>query len=139
MNSTSEPRTIHRKLASTLTAYQELVQEILDILAEYGWGKETLFGVHMALEEAISNAVRHGNKHDPTKRVQIDCELSKQRFYVKVCDEGEGYDPCHVPDCCAEENLDVPGGRGLALMRAYMTSVELTDCGRCVIMEKIVE
>ena len=74
-----------------------------------------------------------------TKLVHVDCELSEKRFYIKICDEGEGYDPCDVPDCCADENLEVPGGRGLALIRAYMTSVELTDCGRCVIMEKVLD
>jgi serine/threonine-protein kinase RsbW len=139
MKSSLEPRNFHCHLPSTLTAYHDLVQEILDTLDGYGWSKEDLFGVHMALEEAISNAVRHGNKHDPTKRVHIDCELAEKRFYVKICDEGEGYDPCRVPDCCADENLEVPGGRGLALMRAYMTRVELTDKGRCVIMEKVLD
>jgi serine/threonine-protein kinase RsbW len=137
MSSSQEPRSFHRELGSSLTAYQDLAQEILDTLEGYGWTKDKLFGVQMALEEALSNAVRHGNKHDPTKQVHVDCQLAPQRFYIKICDEGEGYDPCQVPDCCAEENLEVPGGRGLALMRAYMTTVELTDRGRCVAMEKL--
>jgi serine/threonine-protein kinase RsbW len=139
MNSSPEPRSFHRDLASTLIAYHDLIQEILNILAGYGWTKENLFGVQMALEEAISNAVRHGNKHDPNKLVHIECELAPKRFYVQICDEGEGYDPCDVPDCCADENLEAPGGRGLALMRAYMTRVDLTDRGRCVTMEKLLE
>jgi serine/threonine-protein kinase RsbW len=130
---------MHHELVSTLTAYHDLAQEILDTLADYAWTKEHLFGVQMALEEALSNAVRHGNKHDPTKHVYVDCELAPKRFYIKIRDEGEGYDPCKVPDCCAEENLEAPGGRGLALIRAYMTRVELSDCGRCVIMEKVLE
>lgn len=137
MSSSQKPRSFHRDLASTLTAYHDLVQEILDTLESFAWTKEHLFGVHMALEEAISNAVRHGNKHDPAKQVHVDCELAPKRFYIKISDEGEGYDPCEVPDCCADENLEVPGGRGLALMRAYMTRVELSDCGRCVTMEKV--
>jgi serine/threonine-protein kinase RsbW len=139
MSSAPEPRSLHRELVSTLTAYNDLAQEILDALAKYNWTKEHLFGVQMALEEALSNAVRHGNKHDPTKLVHVDCELAPQRFYIKIRDEGEGYDPCKVPDCCAEENLEAPGGRGLALMRAYMTRVELSDKGRCVVMEKVLE
>jgi serine/threonine-protein kinase RsbW len=139
MSSSQEPRSIHSELASTLTAYHDLMQKILDTLASFAWTKEHLFGVQMALEEALSNAVRHGNKHDPNKLVHVDCELAPNRFYVKVCDEGQGYDPCKVPDCCADENLEVPGGRGLALMRAYMTRVELSDCGRCVTMEKVIE
>jgi serine/threonine-protein kinase RsbW len=139
MSSSQEPRSLHRDLVSTLTAYHDLSQEILETLAGFAWSKEQLFGVQMALEEALSNAVRHGNKHDLAKYVHVDCELAPKRFYIRICDEGEGYNPCNVPDCCADENLEAPGGRGLALMRAYMTQVELSDCGRCVTMEKVVE
>ncbi len=139
MTTSSKPVTLTRVLPSTLTAYPDLVQEILTTLENFGWGKEHLFGIHMALEESLSNAVRHGNKYDPNKQVFVDCELSPQRFYIKIRDEGAGYDPCRVPDCCADENLEVPGGRGLALMRAYMSRVELSDHGKCVVMEKVLE
>jgi serine/threonine-protein kinase RsbW len=139
MNSPSPPQTINRVLPSNLTAYPALIEEILSSLKTLGWTREQWFGVWMALEESISNAVRHGNKHDPNKQVYVDCELSPERFFVKIRDEGAGYDPCTVPDCCANENLEVPGGRGLALMRAYMNRVELTDQGRCVVMEKVLE
>ncbi len=139
MTTSSNPVTITRVLPSTLTAYFDLVQEVLSTLENFGWGKEHLFGINMALEEALSNAVRHGNKHDTNKQVYVDCELSPRRFFIKIRDEGAGYNPCNVPDCCADENLDVPGGRGLALMRAYMSRVELVDNGTCVIMEKVLD
>lgn len=137
MSISNKPQTINRVLPSTLTAYHEVVHEILTTLEQMGWTKEQCFGVHMALEESISNAVRHGNKHDPHKSVHISCELTDNRFYAEILDEGPGYDPCHVPDCCADENLEVPGGRGLALMRAYMDRVEHRDCGKRVILEKV--
>ena len=137
MTTSSKPVIMTRVLPSNLTVYLDLVQEILSALEGYGWGKEHLFGIHMALEESLSNAVRHGNKHDPNKQVYVDCELSPNRFYIKIRDEGAGYDPCKVPDCCADENLEIPGGRGLALMRAYMDRVELSDRGTCVVMEKV--
>lgn len=125
-----------RSLPSVLTAYHNFVQEILAQLNAFGWTDDQLFGVHMALEESISNAIRHGNKHDPDKLVHVECQISPQRFFAKVCDEGCGYDPDNVPDCCADENIDIPGGRGLALIRAYMDSVEHSEHGRCVTMEK---
>jgi serine/threonine-protein kinase RsbW len=137
MTSAHQPQLLQRALPSTLYAYHELVQEILCTLQELSWPNEELFGIHMALEESISNAVRHGNKEDPAKKVYVDCELSEQRFFAKVCDEGAGYDPGKVPDCCSAEKLEVPGGRGLKLIHHYMTSVELTDCGRCLKMEKL--
>jgi serine/threonine-protein kinase RsbW len=136
MSHSTEPLTINRALPSNLTAYLGFVEDLLARLELYGWNKEELFGIHMALEESITNAIRHGNKHDPDKQVFVDCELSSQRFFIRVRDEGPGYNPCAVPDCCADENLEVPGGRGLALMRAYMDNVELSDNGRCVVMEK---
>jgi serine/threonine-protein kinase RsbW len=54
-----------------------------------------------------------------------------------VQDEGTGFDPNHVPDCTADENLQCPGGRGVTLIRAYMTNVEFNPCGNTVTMEKI--
>ena len=131
------PQTIQHALPSSLTAYHDLVQQILDTLTQLGWQPGELFGVHMALEESISNAIRHGNKEDPTKLVHIEYQLSENRFWARIRDEGEGYDPKAVPDCCSAENLEVPGGRGLALIGAYMTSVEHSACGKSLTMEKL--
>ena len=139
MPQSSQPRKFKRELPSTLTAYHDFVQEVLTVLQSYGWSDQILFGVHMALEESISNAVRHGNKHDPSKSVHVECELSDKRFYARITDEGTGYDPAEVPDCCDAENLEIPGGRGLALIRAYMTRVEHCDHGKSVILEKVLE
>lgn len=139
MSLTHEPRRLQRALPSTLYAYHELVQEILTGLQELGWPNDELFGVHMALEESISNAVRHGNKEDAAKKVYVECELGEKRFWAKVSDEGAGYDPHKVPDCCSAEKLHVPGGRGLKLIKHYMSSVSHSDCGRCLEMEKLLE
>ena len=139
MSSTDQPLVLERNLPSTLTAYHDFVQEVLTTLQNLGWPDEALFGVHMALEESISNAVRHGNKEDPGKRVHVVCQLAEKRFRAEISDEGSGYEPENVPDCCSPENLEVSGGRGLKLIRAYMTSVEHTNCGRCLKMEKVLD
>ena len=139
MSSNDAPEKLSCDLPSSLSAYHDFVQGVLERLQELGWDEKILFGVHMALEESISNAIRHGNKEDPLKQVFIECELESSRFWVKVCDQGEGYDPEKVPDCRSPENLERPGGRGLALIRAYMTSVEHSECGCCLIMEKLRE
>jgi len=137
MSSNNTPRFIQCALPSSLTAYHDFVQEVLELLSELDWQADDLFGVHMALEESISNAIRHGNKEDTAKLVHVECQVSIERFWAKICDEGEGYDPKAVPDCCSPENLEVPGGRGLTLICAYMTSVEHSECGRCLTLEKI--
>lgn len=136
MSNKDEPEKFQCELPSTLSAYHEFVQEILEKLEDRGWTKDVLFGIHMALEESISNAIRHGNKEDVQKKVRVHGELDSERFLVEVCDQGEGYDPGKVPDCRSDENLDRPGGRGLALIRAYMDRVEHSDCGCCLNMEK---
>ena len=136
MATSDQPLKLSKTLPSTLTAYHDFVQEVLTALQQRDWTNEQLFGVHMALEESISNAVRHGNKEDPTKSVHVDCELSANRFAAEIRDEGPGYAPEAVPDCCSEDRLEVPGGRGLKLIRAYMDKVEHTDQGRCLRMEK---
>ena len=137
MSTEDEHEMIKARLPSSLTAYHDFVQRVLAKLQGLGWPDKVLFGIHMAMEESISNAIRHGNKENCAKQVEVECRLSEQHFWIKVCDEGDGYEPDAVPDCCADENLEVPGGRGLALMRAYMTSVEHRQNGRCVVMEKL--
>lgn len=139
MSLDDETKTFLRSLPSTLNAYHDFVEEILNEMLQMDWDKSTLFGVHMALEESISNAIRHGNQEDPKKQVQVKCEISAVRFWANICDEGEGYAAEAVPDCRSPENLEAPGGRGLALIRAYMTTVELSKNGSCLTMEKLLK
>ena len=90
----------------------------------------------MALEESMSNAIRHGNKCDESKPVLVECKANPNQFWLRVTDQGNGFKLQSVPDCTADENLECPGGRGLALIQAYMTSVEYNSRGNCVTMEK---
>lgn len=113
------------------------MQQILDTLKEHGWDGRDLFGVEMALEESLSNAIRHGNCCDESKIVDVDCRLSSERFWIQIVDQGSGFKPDLVPDCTEDENLECPGGRGLALMKAFMTTVEYNDRGNCITLEKI--
>jgi serine/threonine-protein kinase RsbW len=114
------------------------MEEILQRLEQLGWDRDgrDYFGVQMALEESLSNAIRHGNRLDESKRVLVECKVSPERFWLRVTDEGSGFQPHAVPDCTADENLECSGGRGLALIRAYMTHVEYNKCGNCVTLEK---
>lgn len=134
-DSTAE-RTLHASLPSNLRDYHAFIQQVLDQLTELGWDKD-LFGVHLALEESISNAIRHGNKEDPTKHVEVECRMAPKRFWIRICDEGTGFKPEQVPDCCRHDRLEVIGGRGLALIKAYMTRVQYNDRGNCLTMEKV--
>jgi serine/threonine-protein kinase RsbW len=129
-------RTLAASLPSNLTDYHAFIESVLQSLDSLGWQQCDLFAVHMALEESISNAIRHGNNEDPAKNVDIECRLSPTRFWIQITDEGTGFNPAAVPDCCAPDRLEVPGGRGLALIRAYMTSVQYNNRGNSLTMEK---
>jgi serine/threonine-protein kinase RsbW len=113
------------------------MEEILARLKSLGWEGRDLFAVEMALVESLTNAIRHGNSLDESKLVDVECRVSDERFWLQVKDEGNGFRPQHVPDCTADENLECPGGRGLALMKAYMTTVKYNERGNCVTLEKI--
>lgn len=125
-----------RSLPSRKGGHLPHMEEILRTLEQLGWNGRDYFGIEMALEESLSNAIRHGNCCDESKQVYVECKASPERFWLRVTDEGNGFKPDTVPDCTADENLECPGGRGLALMRAYMTFIEYNPRGNCVTMEK---
>jgi serine/threonine-protein kinase RsbW len=131
--------TSRKELPSRKGAHLAHLEEILQQLERLGWDPNSrdYFGVQMALEESMSNAIRHGNCCDEKKRVVVECKASPERFWLRVTDEGPGFKPEAVPDCTADENLECPGGRGLALIQAYMSRVEYNTCGNCVTMEKV--
>ena len=87
------------------------------------YDQKQVFGVRLALEEAMANAVKHGNRHDPTKRVWASWHVGPSRVMIEIEDDGDGFDPRAVPDPCAPENLERSCGRGVFLMRHYMSSV----------------
>lgn len=128
--------TTDTKLPSQKGAHLPLLEEILSELARLGWNGRDFFGIQMALEESLTNAIRHGNRFDHAKQVHVECKLGPDHFWLRITDEGAGFQPQAVPDCTCDENLESPGGRGVALMRAYMNRVEYNDCGNCVTMEK---
>ena len=127
---------MERQFPSIRGANKPVIDEILGQLQEHGWSDTDLFGIHLALEEALVNAIRHGNCFDEGKQVHVACKVSGKHLWVKVDDEGPGFNPDRVPDCTMPENLEAPSGRGIMLMRSFMTNVEYNARGNSVVMEK---
>ena len=136
MSSSPAEVTLQKEFPSSLDSYHEFIDLIVQKLEGLGWQNRDSFGVRMALEESISNAIRHGNKLDSSKHVSVECRIGPRLFWASICDEGSGFCPADVPDCCSPECLELPGGRGLALMNAYMTRVQYNERGNCVVLEK---
>ena len=89
-----------------------------------GFADDLACHIGMALREAIINAVLHGNRQTPGKKVEVSCELTSADLVMRVTDEGEGLDPNRIPDPHAPENLLKSSGRGVLLMRSIMDVVE---------------
>jgi serine/threonine-protein kinase RsbW len=123
-------------LPSDMAARLPVLEEVAARMHEQDWSHHEIYGVQLSLEEALSNAIRHGNRLDRAKRVRFSCEMSRRRIRIEVADEGSGFKPSEVPDCTAEANLEKPGGRGLLLMQFYMSRVEYNRAGNVVVMEK---
>ena len=115
---------------------RKVLEEIVAELARRHWGQRDCFSVHLSLDEALVNAIRHGNRSDPHKHVTIRGWLAANLLRVEITDEGAGFDVAALPDPTAPEPLDLPCGRGVMLMRAFMSRVEFRQHGRQVILEK---
>lgn len=111
-------------------------QLIIDAAERCGYDDTELFAVKLALEEALTNAIKHGNRLDPNKHVTLAYDVSPRRITIEICDEGGGFRPDAVPDPTLDENLERPCGRGVMLMKAYMSEVEFNPAGNCVTMTK---
>jgi serine/threonine-protein kinase RsbW len=125
-----------RVIPSDAVVGRQLLDDVLRQLESMHWGRHDIFGVHLAVDEALVNAIYHGNAQDETKRVRFSCRLSPQRIRVEIADEGPGFDPDALPDPTAPTRIGYPGGRGVLLMRAFMSRVEFRDHGSCVVLEK---
>lgn len=111
------------------------VEHILAALRGYGYPKASQFAVRLALEEAVSNALHHGHRaFPPGTPVRLEYAVTSRSVSLIVEDRGPGFDPDAVPDPTLDENLETPTGRGLMLMRAYMTRVRFNEAGNRVEM-----
>ena len=133
----AEPITKSWTIPSTNAQAARVQQEIVEAIQQQGcYKREAVFAVRLALDEALVNAVKHGNQNDPNKTIHIDFKIDDQRLIVEVQDEGTGFAPADLPDPTAPENISRPNGRGVMLMRAYMTDVDFNRQGNRVILTK---
>jgi serine/threonine-protein kinase RsbW len=128
--------TIQTTIGSDFSAGREVQRQILASVEKHHFDTQSAFAIKLALEEALINAIKHGNRLDPSKSVHVRARVTDKLAEIIIEDQGPGFDRTCVPDPTAEENLDKCSGRGILLMEAYMSSVEYSNCGRCVRMIK---
>ena len=131
------PTRLKFDIASDFMKGRDVQQRILEAVGAHAYHENAVFAIKLALDEAMINAIKHGNKLDPHKRVRIEANISPQLAEIIIEDEGPGFDPASVPDPTLEENLEKTGGRGLLLILAYMTSAEWSNAGRRLRMTRV--
>ncbi len=98
-------------------------QVVAGAMTDDGYSDTEIYRVRLSLEEALINAHKHGNGGDWDKRLLMRYHVGADGVVVQVEDEGPGFDPTLVPDPLAPENLERPSGRGLLIMRTYLSGV----------------
>jgi len=118
--------TTELRFASRIEAVAEAAAAVSEFLNRVGISEDTAFGIDMAVREAVTNAVLHGNKLDSAKFAEIDLRKSPETLEIKVRDQGKGFNPSEVADPTKDENILKTSGRGIFFMRNFMDEVDWT-------------
>ena len=116
--------TTELRFASRIEAVNEAALAVSDFLSRAGVSEDAAFGIDMAVREAVTNAVLHGNKLDEKKFAELSLKSSPGTLEITVHDEGPGFNPNDVADPTKEENVLKTSGRGIFFMRNFMDEVE---------------
>jgi len=115
--------TVELKLPSRIEAIGEAAGAAMDAARRLGFADDALFGVELAVREAVTNAVLHGNQSDESKPVEVGLSGTEAELVITVRDRGAGFDPEAVADPTAAENILKASGRGILFMRTFMDEV----------------
>jgi serine/threonine-protein kinase RsbW len=134
-NKRSTPRTtasvrLHRFPEDLAPVHEEL----LGAVGSLNYPDASTFALRLVLEEAVSNAFRHGNRHHPDGHVDVEWEVEPDQVRIEVEDQGRGFDLATLPDPTDEDRLELPSGRGVMLIHAYMSEVRYNEAGNRVTM-----
>ena len=129
--------TFDLKIPSDLGEARVLQTRIEEALVATAFTEHEIFAIKLAVEEALVNAIKHGNQLDPDKYVEVSFQVTCERFDIRIVDEGPGFNPEDVPDPTAIENIERPCGRGLLLIRGFMNEVQYHGRGNIVTMIKL--
>ena len=116
--------TTELRFASRIEAVAEAAAAVSEFMIRTGISEDVAFGIDMAVREAVTNAVLHGNKLDSAKIAEVDLKKSSEGLEINVRDQGPGFNPNDVADPTKEENIMKTSGRGIFFMRNFMDQVD---------------
>ena len=116
--------TTELSLPSRIETVAAAAAAVAEFIGRFGVSDDAAFGIDMAVREAVTNAVLHGNRQDENKTVDIVLKSSPDAVEISVHDQGPGFNPEDVPDPTANENILKTSGRGIFFMRTFMDEVD---------------
>jgi serine/threonine-protein kinase RsbW len=126
------------QIPSALNQIKEVTSKVLDFLKPLQLPHSELLDIRLCLEEALVNAIKHGNKLKESRQVKVDYEISNDTLKIAVSDEGEGFDPDNLPNPTVEENLKELKGRGVYIIKRLMDKVEFNEKANKITMTKYI-
>jgi len=120
------------QLKSVIENIHEVETLINNIFEENELSADYYGNMLVALSEAVNNAIKHGNKLDEEKNVDITFKHRGDNYQFTITDEGEGFDYNNLPDPTSPENIEKPEGRGIFLMKNLADEVNFFDNGRTI-------
>ena len=117
-------------------AGDRVIDGLLHQMRQLAWPEKDIFNVQLAFSEAITNAIMHGNRSDPQKKVFLECGVRENETRISIRDEGCGFNPDELPDPRHPDNILTPTGRGILLIRHIMSKVEFLPSGNGLVMTK---
>lgn len=111
-------------LPSRIEAINDAASAAAEFVKRLGLDEDAAYGVDMAVREAVTNAVLHGNRQDEAKVVEVGFKSSSSALEITVRDRGTGFDTETVPDPTDPQNIMKTSGRGMLFMRTFMDEVE---------------
>ncbi|HUE81854.1 MAG TPA: ATP-binding protein [Pyrinomonadaceae bacterium] len=117
-------KTTELRLPSRIEVVEEVATAIAGIIKSSEFEEEAAFGIDLAVREAVTNAVLHGNNADESKFIEVILKSSQESIEISVHDQGAGFNPNEVPDPTDEENILKTDGRGIFFMRNFMDEVD---------------
>lgn len=127
---------ISQTIPSRLEAIPDLISSLVEKLYHLPLDEYTVFNIKLAIQEAVINAVEHGNKLKPELSVVVDISADSRSLVIKVTDQGEGFDYKSIPDPTVPENIEKLRGRGIFLIQYLMDRIEFSNKGRTISMIK---
>lgn len=123
------------KLVHERDSVENFLNDVIFLLEKFAYPKAACFAIRLALHEAITNAFEHGHEGLPPETpIRVEYKVTDPEASFSVEDQGPGFTPAEVRDPTLDENLEIPSGRGIMLIRAYMTDVSFSPKGNRITM-----